>query len=66
MYVLYVDVGLCIVLYCTLYEGVCIICWCGCVYCMVLYVVCGCTCCDAHYVYVYVVEEKALGVAGWH
>ena len=34
---------------------------CRCMYCMVMYVMCGCVC-DKHYVYVYMVEEKALGV----
>lgn len=56
------DVGACIVSCCTLGVGVCVLCQ---VYVDVLH---GVVCCvwlyvpDAHYVYVHIVEEKALSV----
>lgn len=53
-----VDVGICIVLYCTQGVGVCFICQCGFIYCMFFYVICGCMCFDVKCVYVYMVEEK--------
>lgn len=44
-------------------EGVCVVLYIRCrsMYFMVLYVMCGCMC-VVHTVYMYVVEEKALGV----